>query len=68
MTTVTTMVVAKPAGLALSTMLWTCLGGYLAAGGAGAINHYIDREIDARMARTQRPADRLGPDRAASTR
>ena len=28
------------------------LGGYLAAGGAGAINHYIDRERDARMART----------------
>ena len=28
------------------------LGGYLAAGGAGAINHYLDRERDARMART----------------
>jgi len=32
------------------------LGGYLAAGGAGAINHYIERERDARMARTsERP-------------
>jgi heme o synthase len=30
------------------------LGGYLAAGGAGAINHYLDREVDARMARTRR--------------
>ena len=29
------------------------LGGYLAAGGAGAINHYIEREPDARMARTR---------------
>jgi protoheme IX farnesyltransferase len=51
-TTVATMVVADPNGLALSTVLWTMLGGYLAAGGAGAINHYIDRERDARMART----------------
>ncbi len=51
-TTVMTMIVAKPQGLALSTVLWTCLGGYLSAGGAGAINHFIDRKIDARMART----------------
>ncbi len=53
-TTVMTMIAAKPQGLALSTVLWTCLGGYLAAGGAGAINHFIDRKIDARMARTAR--------------
>ena len=52
-TTVATMFVARPSGLALSTVLWTCLGGYLAAGGAGAINHYIDRHIDARMGRTK---------------
>ena len=52
-TTVATMLVARPSGLALSTVLWTCLGGYLAAGGAGAINHYIDRDIDARMGRTR---------------
>ena len=52
-TTVMTMLVARPSGLALSTVLWTCLGGYLAAGGAGAINHYIDRDIDARMGRTR---------------
>ena len=52
-TTVTTMLVARPSGLALSTVLWTCLGGYLASGGAGAINHYIDRDIDARMGRTR---------------
>ena len=52
LTCVATMFVADPSGPALSTILWTCLGGYLAAGGAGAINHYIERERDARMART----------------
>lgn len=52
LTTVATMYVADPAGPALSLILRTMLGGYLAAGGAGAINHYIDRERDARMART----------------
>ena len=52
-TTVATMIVADPSGPAISTVLWTMLGGYLAAGGAGAINHYVDRERDARMARTR---------------
>ena len=27
----------------------TCLGGYLSAGGAGAVNHWFDRDIDAHM-------------------
>jgi heme o synthase len=53
LTCVATMFVADPSGPALSTILWTCLGGYLAAGGAGAINHYIEREPDARMERTR---------------
>lgn len=52
LTTLATMYVADPSGPALSTILWTMLGGYLAAGGAGAINHYIDRNRDAKMART----------------
>lgn len=52
LTTVATMFVADPSGPALSAILWTMLGGFLAAGGAGAINHYIDRDRDARMART----------------
>jgi protoheme IX farnesyltransferase len=52
LTTVTTMFVADPSGPSLSVILWTMLGGYLAAGGAGAINHYLDRDRDARMART----------------
>jgi protoheme IX farnesyltransferase len=53
-TTVATMLVANPDGPGLATVIWTMLGGYLAAGGAGAINHYLDREADARMARTRR--------------
>jgi protoheme IX farnesyltransferase len=64
LTTVATMIVAKGAFPSISTLLWTMLGGYLAAGGAGAINHYLDRERDARMARTQsRPiaAGRIEP-------
>jgi protoheme IX farnesyltransferase len=52
LTTVATMFVADPSGPALSAILWTMLGGFLAAGGAGAINHYIDRDRDAKMART----------------
>ena len=51
-TTVATMFVADPSGPALATIVWTMLGGYLAAGGAGAINHYLERDRDARMART----------------
>jgi heme o synthase len=42
----------------------TCLGGYLSAGGAGAINHWFDRDIDARMSRTADrpiPSGRISP-------
>jgi heme o synthase len=51
-TTVATMLVADPAGPGLAAILCTVLGGYLAAGGAGAVNHYLERERDARMDRT----------------
>jgi len=33
-------------------IVWTMIGGYLAAGGANAINHYVDRDIDGHMKRT----------------
>ncbi len=33
-------------------LMWTMIGGYLAAGGANAINQYIDRDIDDVMRRT----------------
>ncbi len=49
-TTVTTMYVAGDPSLGL--ILLTCLGGALSAGGAGAINHAVDRDIDITMART----------------
>src|SRR5580693_1314890 len=50
LTTATTMYVA--ANPTPSRVALTCLGGYLSAGGAGAINHYWDRDIDAQMSRT----------------
>jgi heme o synthase len=49
-TTVTTMYVAGDPSLGLVAL--TCLGGALSAGGAGAINHVIDRDIDRTMQRT----------------
>jgi heme o synthase len=61
-TTVTTMYVAGDPSL--GTVLLTCIGGYLSAGGAGAVNHYWDRDIDARMSRTASrpvPSGRISP-------
>jgi protoheme IX farnesyltransferase len=53
-TTATTMYVAGDPSPAL--VLATCLGGALSAGGAGAVNHALDRDIDSTMARTaERP-------------
>jgi protoheme IX farnesyltransferase len=49
-TTVTTMYVAGDPSIGL--VLLTCLGGALSAGGAGAINHALDRDIDLVMKRT----------------
>ncbi len=62
LTTVTTMYVAGDPSLGLVAL--TVLGGYLSAGGAGAVNHYYDRDIDAQMARTANrpvPAGRVSP-------
>jgi heme o synthase len=62
LTTVTTMYVAGDPSVAL--VLATCLGGYLSAGGAGAVNHWFDRDIDAQMARTATrpiPSGRVSP-------
>src|SRR5262249_36890586 len=61
-TTVTTMEVAGSPSV--SKIALTCAGGYLSAGGAGAVNHYYDRDIDAQMARTASrpiPAGRVSP-------
>ena len=52
-TTVPTMVVAEQGLPPLWLMVCTVLGGTLAAGGANAINMYVDRDIDALMERTK---------------
>ena len=52
-TTVTTMYVAGDPSLGLVAL--TCLGGALSAGGAGAINHALDRDIDRLMTAHRRP-------------
>jgi protoheme IX farnesyltransferase len=62
LTTIATMYVAGDPSLALVAL--TCLGGYLSAGGAGAVNHWFDRDIDARMSRTATrpvPSGRVRP-------
>jgi heme o synthase len=46
---------------------WTLVCGTLAAGSANAINQYLERDIDAHMARTRRrplPANQVTPERA----
>ncbi len=65
LTTITTMLVAGDPSVALIAL--TCLGGYLSAGGAGAVNHWFDRDIDASMARTANrpvPSGRVSPNAA----
>ena len=62
LTTVSTMYVAGDPSLGL--ILLTLLGGSLSAGGAAAVNHYYDRDIDAQMARTATrpvPSGRVAP-------
>lgn len=51
--TVPAMIVAKRGMPSLWLIFATVLGGTLAAGGANAINMYVDRDIDAVMKRTQ---------------
>jgi protoheme IX farnesyltransferase len=63
-TTFAGMVVGAEAWPDLQLVFWTLLGGFLAAGGSGAINQYIDRYDDNKMQRTARrplPSGRLTP-------
>jgi protoheme IX farnesyltransferase len=65
LTTIATMYVAGDPSPVLVAL--TCLGGYLSAGGAGAVNHWFDRDIDASMARTANrpvPSGRVSPNAA----
>jgi protoheme IX farnesyltransferase len=52
-TTVPTMVVAQRGMPRLGLILATLVGGTLAAGGANALNMYVDRDIDQLMNRTK---------------
>jgi protoheme IX farnesyltransferase len=66
-TTVPAMILAAHGMPPLSLVLWTLVGGSLAAGSANAINCYLDRDIDELMARTRRrplPAHEVEPERA----
>jgi len=61
-TTVAPMFVAGNPGWLL--VLVVLVGGYLMAGGANAVNMYLDSDIDTRMARTKLrpiPSGRMGP-------
>jgi protoheme IX farnesyltransferase len=63
-TTYAGMVVGGEKFPSMSLTFWTLLGGALAAGGASAINQYIDRDIDLSMQRTAKrplPDGRLRP-------
>lgn len=63
-TTVTAMVVAASGIPEWSVLVATILGGIGAAGGASALNQYIDRDMDGKMQRTARrpiPSGRVQP-------
>src|SRR4051795_12458340 len=62
LTTITTMYVAGDPSVSLVAV--TVIGGFLSAGGAGAFNHWYDRDIDAAMGRTATrpiPSGRISP-------
>jgi protoheme IX farnesyltransferase len=66
-TTVPSMIVAEGGMPSLWLILVTLIGGTLAAGGANAINCYIDRDIDGIMSRTRErplPSGIVEPERA----
>jgi protoheme IX farnesyltransferase len=62
--TLVPMFLAGPAAPSLVLILWTMVGGFLAAGGANALNQYLDRDIDHVMSRTRLrplPGGRMQP-------
>jgi heme o synthase len=63
-TTVTAMIIAAGGMPDAGLLIATLIGGALASGGSSAINQYIDRDMDSRMARTSRrpiPSGRIEP-------
>ena len=64
LTTLAAMFLATTRPLPPLLVLWTMLGGALAAGGANAMNMFLDRDVDALMGRTSRrpvPSSRITP-------
>jgi protoheme IX farnesyltransferase len=67
LTTLAAMFLAAREPISPWLVIWTLLGGTLAAGGANAINMFLDRDVDALMGRTSRrpvPSSRITPIRA----
>jgi len=63
-TTFAGMVIAEGQWPSKTIVFWTLLSGFLAAGGSGAINQYIDRIDDRKMQRTQKrpiPSGQITP-------
>ncbi len=63
-TTLTAMVIAADGIPQFSILIPTLIGGAFAAAGSSAINQYLDRDMDAKMARTARrpiPSGRVEP-------
>jgi protoheme IX farnesyltransferase len=55
--------IARPGSIALLPLLWLVVTGAAASAGSAMLNHYLDRDVDARMRRTKDrpiPARRLG--------
>ena len=50
---------------------WVMIGGSLGAGGANALNHYLERDLDKKMLRTRRrpvASDRIEPQKGLDLR
>ncbi len=63
-TTLTAMVIAADGLPSAQLLIPTLIGGALSAAGASALNHYVDRDMDAKMTRTSRrpiPSGRIAP-------
>lgn len=52
-TTLSGMIVGAHGWPPLGVVFWTMAGGAMAAGGASALNQYVDRDLDRKMQRTQ---------------
>jgi heme o synthase len=62
--TLVPMFIAGESAPGFGLICWTMLGGFLAAGGANALNQYLDRDIDHVMTRTRKrplPGGRMQP-------